>query len=185
MEFEPYPTQHFGVAGYPSTTAFNMGGMVNTLPDYQMRNYSQQPFQHQLPPQQRQNPGMLYQVQQGAQFAGQTAPFNPAYAQSYPPQFQQGQQYRPSPMSYSQFQSGMTNHPQGSQGQQFYTQQPMIQPSAFQPQTQSFFQSPISHYGPGNLVRVGSGLQPPDLHLDSSVGSGSLPYPQYIQQSML
>src|SRR5271170_4923159 len=169
MEFEPYQTHHLGTGAYPSASAFNMGTMATALPDYQMRTYTQQPFQQQLPPQGGQNPTILYHLPHGGQFAGQTATnFPPNFPQQYPTEFQQGQHYRALNMNYPTFKNNVSNDPQSFLSQQFYSPQPMLAQTSLTPQNPSFYQPQASQYGVSTSMRTGSSFQPTQTRLDSN-----------------
>lgn len=196
MEFEPYAQHHFGMNGYPGPGMLNMSNMVAALPDYQTRHYQQQPF-----PQHFQSPGapnqsMMYQYQQNAQFAGQTAQsYNHPFAQQFPNQYVQGHQPRQQQQQhamYPQFMGSPTgpNAAQHLQNQAFMLQQqpmmhnpngPMqqhqIQPSQYSRQANAV-------YGGTYDSRTVGGYPVPQLRLDSTLAqpgaSGLHPQAQSI-----
>jgi YT521-B-like domain/RNA recognition motif. (a.k.a. RRM, RBD, or RNP domain) len=185
MEFEPYQTPHPGTSAYPNTPAFNLGTMATALPDYQMRTYTQQPFQQQLLPQGGQNPTILYHLPHGGQFAGQTATnFPPNFPQQYPTEFQHGQHYRALNMNYPTFKNNVSNDPQSFLSQQFYSPQPMLAQTSLTSQNPSFYQHQASQYGVPTSMRAGSSFQPPQVRLDSNLGpTTGPPHPPYPNQS--
>ncbi|KAJ9605210.1 hypothetical protein H2200_010600 [Cladophialophora chaetospira] len=176
MEFEPYPRQHFPMGNFASTTALDMSTMAAALPEYQMRQYQQQPYTQHY--QSSGAPNMMYQYHQGAQFAGQTAANSThSFAQQYPSQFIQAtpprQQQSP---AYPQFITtpGVSGGPQPFQNQAFLVQQPLLHhagSAAQHHQQQPHF--PQAHgsgpYGPQYGTRVASGYALPQLRLDNSM----------------
>lgn len=96
MEFEAYPSQQQYAMQHQGTAVYDMSGMARALPDYQMRQFVPQPYQQQYTtPSAQSNPPVMYQYQQGAQFAGQTGGgYNQNYVQHYLPQFAPNQHLR-------------------------------------------------------------------------------------------
>lgn len=171
MDFAPYPAQVLGQTQYEhNLSPFNMTNIASTLPDYQFRSYGQQPLRQQLSS--SPNSQLLYQMQQGTQFAGQNAPmFDPTMQQQYvtPGQQQQQQHHgRGTGIQYSQF------------GGSHQFLQPSVQQaglhsihSQFQPQTQQFYQQPGSGtYGHSYAMRGGAGFQMGQMRHDSHVSAG-------------
>ncbi len=195
MEFEPYPRQHFPMGNYASTGALDMSNMAATLPDYQMRQYQQQPYSQHYPTSGASNPSLMYQYHQGAQFAGQTvANTGHSFAQQYPSQFLQGTPPRQQQgAAYPHFISnpGVQGGQQQFQAQPFLLQQPLMHHAGsttqHHQQQPHFSQSHSSggyagHYG----QRVASGYALPQLRLDNSMAQVHQPnmYPQMNPQGM-
>jgi hypothetical protein len=153
--------------------------MAAALPEYPMRQFQQQSF-----PQHYQSPGiasqsMMYQYQQGAQFAGQAAGNYPqSFAQQYPTQYVQSPQPRQQHGAYPQFVGGQggPGGPQAFQTQAFLLQQPLqsTQNPTSRHQQHHQQQGPYlqSHgnpsYAGAYAARVGS-FPLPQLRLDSSL----------------
>lgn len=194
MEFEPYSQHHFGMSGYAGPGMLNMSNLVTALPDYQARQYQQQPF-----PQHFQSPGaanqsLIYQYQQNAQFAGQTATsYNHPFAQQFPNQYVQGHQPRQQPQQpqqhamYPQYigNPGGANGGQHLQNQNYMLQQPMMhntsiplqQHQQHQMQPSQFSRQQHSMYGGAYDSRTVGGYPVPQLRLDSTLthaGSANL-----------
>jgi hypothetical protein len=163
MEFATYPAQYGNTA-----SPFNMTSMTNTLPDYQMRSYGQQPFRQQLSS--SPNSNLLQQTQQSGPFPSQNVPgFATTMQQQYVMPGQQQQQHgRGTGMQYSQF----GGPPQFLQPSVQQAGLPNIH-SQYQPQTQQFYQQS----GPGNYnqsyaMRGGVALQMGQMRLDSNPSAG-------------
>jgi hypothetical protein len=175
MEFEQYPRQHFATGSYANVGALDMSTMANALPDYQMRQFQQQPYAQQYPAASTPNQSVMYQYQQGAQFAGQAVGASQSFAQQYPAQYAPGAQTRPQqPGGYQQ----PTGHPHLHTSQQSFQNQPyFIQPAFSQsfagqyPQQQQAHiqQAQISLQSVPYASRVPSGFSVPQLRLDSSL----------------
>lgn len=179
MEFEQYSQHYFGMNNYPGPGVLNMSNVAAALPDYQTRHYQQQPF-----PQHFQSPGaanhsMVYQYQQGAQFAGQTATnYNHPFAQQFSNQYVQGhppRQHQQQHAIYPQFIGSPSgpNNAQQLQNQPFILQQPMIHSSSgamqqHQLQPSQFSRQPNPVYAGSYDSRTAGGYPLPQLRLDST-----------------
>lgn len=147
MEFDLLPGQHLDMYNYRGSSFMNMAGMASALPNYPLRGYVQQPFHHQYTPA-GPPPSITYHHQQGAQFAGQTAPnFTPIYEPQYQMPYPQPSQPR-AHGTYAQYSPAI--HPAQGGAQSFPTPGFYQQPPAglqalttnFPPQNPAFFQSP-------------------------------------------
>ncbi len=178
MEFEQFSRPHFNMGQYVGAPALDMSSMAAALPDYQMRQFQQQSF-----PQHYQTPGlagqsMMYQYQQGAQFAGQAAGnYLQSFAQQYPTQYAQSPQPRQQQGAYPQFvgSQGGPGGPQAFQNQAFMLQQPPFStPNTTSRHQQHHQQGPYlqPHGNPSYAgtypAKVGS-FPLPQLRLDSSL----------------
>lgn len=176
MEFEPYPRQHFAMGPFADAGALDMSNMAAALPDYQMRQFQQQPFTQHYQSPGAANQSVMYQYHPGAQFAGQTASsYGHSFAQQYPSQYVQGAQSRQQHGgAFPQF-MGNPGGPQPFQNQTFMLQQPVIHSPNTMPQHQQHQQAqfPASHanpaYGGSYGPRVGAVYTLPQLRLDNSL----------------
>lgn len=176
MEFEVYPQQQFPLSNYGGAQTMDMRSLAGALPDYSMRQYQQQPFQHQFPSHGGSNQNLMYQYQQGAQFAGQTASnYNPNLGQQYHSQYMQPQAARPQ-------QPGFVGYPTSQTSSRAFQNQPYPIQQDFNPgQPQQFLQIPSSgQYGPQFGGRGGSGYQQPQLRQSSGMAA-SAAMPMYQQ----
>ncbi|KAJ9640165.1 hypothetical protein H2204_003390 [Knufia peltigerae] len=174
MEFEQYPRQAFGMGHFPGAGALDMSGMAAALPDPQMRQFQQPSYPHQY-----QSPAvanqMMFQYNQGAQFAGQTAGNYPQQpGQQYPMHFMSGTPQRQPHVGYTQFSSG-----QGAvqafqqQGQGYLMQQPMMPQSTAPPQhhQQGTYSQAFTNpaYATAYAARIAAAYPIPQLRVDSSL----------------
>jgi hypothetical protein len=157
MEFEPYQQQQFPLSHHGGA-AMDMRSIAGALPDYSsLRQYPQQSFQPQFPSHANSNQSMMYQYQQGAQFAGQTGTnFNPNLNQQLPFQFMQTQPGRPQPQ-YANF-PGVSQ-----QSPAFGGQNVQLQHDFSQQQPHNYLQIPPGQYGNTYPGRMGIGYQQPQL----------------------
>ncbi|KIV78075.1 hypothetical protein, variant 2 [Exophiala sideris] len=189
MEFEQYPRQHFGMPQFAGPGALDMSSMAAALPDYQMRPLQQHSFQHQYQSPAVGNQSMMYQYNQGAQFAGQAAHnYSQTFAQQYPSQFPQGTPPRqPHAAAYPQFigTPGGSSGPQQFQNQAFMLQQPMFSApntAAHHQQQGGYSQAFVNPaYAGGYGTRVAGAYPIPQLRLDSSLTQPQVP--NFYQQS--
>jgi hypothetical protein len=147
-----------------------MSNMAAALPDYQMRQYAQQPYAQQFP-----SPGgaaqpIMYQYPQGAQYAGQSAnSYNHPYAQQYPAHFIQQGQPRPQQAPYPQYITNTmaSGSPQSMANQGFVVQQQQMMhnpgPNMQTPQAGNAMYP--GSYG----TRIAGPYALPQLRLDSSL----------------
>jgi hypothetical protein len=181
------------MSNFASTGTLDMSTMAAALPDYQMRQFQQQPYTQHYQSPGAPNPSMMYQYHQGAQFAGQAAA-NPShsFAQQYPSPFVQAAPTRQQPgAAYSHYvpNTGLPGGPQPFQNQSFllhhsgtasqHHQQQQQQPHFTQPHASSAYGVP---YGTG----MASGYALPQLRLDNSMAQiqTSNVYPQLNPQGM-
>ena len=154
----------------------DMRSLASTLPDYSIRQLQQQPFQQQFPSQGTSHQNMMYQYQQGQQFAGQTGTnYNPNIGQ-YQPQFMQQQASRPQQGGFTGYQAAL-NPSQSFQGQNLQMQQDY-------PHNQQFLQIPSGQYVPTYGSRVSSGFQQPQMRPSSGMAAnpGMPLYQQLVPQ---
>lgn len=145
--------------------AMDMRSIAGALPDYSsMRQYPQQPLQHQFPSHGGSNQNMMYQYQQSAQFAGQTATnFNPNLNQPMPSQFMHPHTGRPQQPHFSNY-TGMQQPTHGFGGQNV-----QLQHDFGQQQPHSYLQIPSGQYANAYTGRMGAGFQQPQLRLGTNV----------------
>lgn len=182
MEFEQYPRQQpYGMAHYAGPGALDMSSMAAALPDYQMRPLQQHSFPHQYQSSAVSNQSMMYQYNQGAQFAGQAANnYSQTFAQQYPSQYAQGTPPRQPHAAYPQFISapGGTSGPQHFQNQAFMLQQPMFStPNTASHQQQGGYPQAFINpaYAGAYGARVAGAYPIPQLRLDSSLAQPQAP----------
>ncbi|KAJ9498183.1 hypothetical protein H2202_006334 [Exophiala xenobiotica] len=173
MEFEQYPRQQFGIGHFPGAGALDMSNMAAALPDYQMRQFQQPSFPHHYQSPAVANQSMMYQYNQSAQFAGQTAGNYTHAFQQYPSQYMQGTPPRQQHPAYPQFMStpgGVSAQP--FQNQAFMMQQPMVSTSNTPPQHQQQGAYPQAFANPAYAsayARAAAAYPIPQLRLDSSL----------------
>ncbi len=158
-----------------------MRSLAAALPDYSVPQYQQQPFQQQFLTQGSSNQNMIYQYQQGQQFAGQTGTnYNPNVGQ-YHSQFMQQPTSRPQQGGYGGYQTvPTTSHP-------FQSQNLQMQPDFSHNQPQQFLQIPSGQYVPTYGSRVSSGFQQPQMRSSSNMAAnpGMSVYQQLVPQREL
>lgn len=174
MEFEQYPRQPFSMGPFPGPGVLDMSGMAAALPDPQMRQFQQHSYSHQY-----QSPAiasqMMFQYNQGAQFAGQTAGnYTQQSGQQYAMPFMQGTPPRQPHVGYTQYAPGQGGaQPFQQQGQGFLMQQPMIPQSTAPPQHHQqgaysqAFRNPA--YANAYAASLAAAYPIPQLRLDSSL----------------
>ncbi|KAK5293464.1 hypothetical protein LTR99_009911 [Exophiala xenobiotica] len=173
MEFEQYPRQQFGIGHFPGAGALDMSNMAAALPDYQMRQFQQPSFPHHYQSPAVANQSMMYQYNQSAQFAGQTAGNYTHAFQQYPSQYMQGTPPRQQHPAYPQFMGtpgGVSAQP--FQNQAFMMQQPMVSTSNTTPQHQQQGAYPQAFANPAYAsayARAAAAYPIPQLRLDSSL----------------
>ncbi|KAJ4570305.1 hypothetical protein HRR88_001153 [Exophiala dermatitidis] len=190
MEFESYPRQHFGMAHFPGAEALDMSNMAAALPEYPMRQFQQQPFPHQFPTAGSANQSIMYQYQQGAQFAGQTAGnYSQTFAQQYPTQYVQSLPSRQGQGAFPQFIGGSAgvSGPQAYPSQALLLQQSMLQSAGAtvqhqQHQHQQHHQSPFAQsHVPAPYMGHYPGRVAPQYPLPHLRVNSSLAHPQAQQ----
>ena len=175
MEFEAYPQQHFPMHQYGGGSNIDMRSLAGALPDYSMRQYQQQPMQHQFPSQGGSTQNMMYQYPQGQQFAGQTGTNYSSNIGQYQPQMIQHQAARPQQTSYGSFQGVPTP------SHAFQNQSLSMQQEFSHGQPQQFLQIPAGQYVPAYGNRFSSGYQQPQMRQSSNViGNPGLPMYQQL-----
>lgn len=162
----------YGASHGQRTSPLNMGAMSGALPDFQSPTipYGQQSFSPSGPP----TAGMVYQLQQASQFAGQAAANTPTYSLQFPQQYpnmyhqqhqlQQGGQVYPHVLPGSQQQGGVHGqqafmgqayfpHQQAQQFPQGYGQQAQLQAiqSRQNPYNQPYGRRSSLSYGQGQF----------------------------------
>ena len=156
----------------------DMRSLAGALPDYSNRQFQQQPFQQQFPSHASSGQNMMYQYQQGQQFAGQTGTnYNPNIGQ-YQPQFMQQQASQPPQSGFTGYQAAPTPS-QSFQGQKLHMQQDF---SHNQPQ--QYLQIPSGQYVPTYGGRISSGFQQPQMRMGSGMAAnpGTPMYQQLAPQ---
>jgi RNA recognition motif-containing protein len=173
MDFEHYPRQALAMDNFASGGALDLSSMAASLPDFQMRQFQQPPFNQSFQPNAAPNPTMMYQYHQGTQFAGQTAP-TPAhtYVQQYAPHFVQNTPSRQQGTAFSPF-MGNQGAPQSYQNQAFLMQHSMLQHQQQQSRYQQQFGAPA--FGAPYAARTASGYVLPQVRLDSSMAQLQTP----------
>ncbi|KIW17813.1 hypothetical protein PV08_05008 [Exophiala spinifera] len=172
MEAEQYPRQPFSMGHVPGAGALDMSGMSGALPDPQLRQYHQHSYPHQF-----QSPALtgqvMYQYNQGAQFAGQIAGnYTPQPGQQYPMQFMTSTPPRQPHVGYTQYMSGQGGSQQfQQQGQGYLMQQSMIPQSTAQHQQQVTYSQAFTNpaYATAYATRMTAVYPVPQLRVDSSL----------------
>ena len=175
MQFEAYPQQQANIGQYGGST-MDMRNLAGALPDYSMRQYQQQPLHHQFTPQANSTQqNMMYQYQQGQQFAGQTGT-NHNFNAQYHPQFIQQHAARQQQQAYAGFQNVQPST-------QAFQPQHIQMPEYSHNQQQQYLQIPTGQYV---QAYGGRGYQQQQMRPANMTGTAGMPmYQQLMPQREL